>query len=53
MEGKNSFLWPLREHICSYQFSDTISVIDPPVPISQRFFGLRKKDLEDINSSFI
>ena len=30
-----------------------ISVIDPPVPINQQFFGLCKKDFEDINSSFM
>ena len=53
MEGKYSFRWPLREDFCSYQFSDKISVIDHPVPISQLFFGLCKMDFEDINSSFI
>ena len=53
MEGKNSFRWPLREDISSYQFLDIMSVIDSPVPISQRFFGMCKKDFEDINSSFI
>ena len=52
MDGKNSFCWPPREDICSHQFLDIISVIDPPVPISQGFFGLCKKDFEDINSSF-
>ena len=53
MDGKNSFHWPLREDICSDQFLDIVSVIDPPVPISQRFFGLCKKDFEDIKSSFM
>ena len=52
-DGKNSFHWPPREDICPYQFLDIISVIDPPVPINQQFFGLCKKDFEDINSSFM
>ena len=42
-----------REDICSSQFLDAISVINPPVTISQQVFGLCKKDFEDINSSFI
>ena len=40
-----------REDICSYQFLD-ISVTDLPVPISQKVFGLCKKNFEYINSSF-
>ena len=40
-----------REYICSYQFLD-ISVTDLPVPMSQKVFGLCKKNFEDINSSF-
>ena len=42
--GKNNFKWPVRDDILHYDNEDILCSIEPPFPISRRFYGLSNND---------
>ena len=45
--GKNCFKWPAKDDIFTYGLED-IAVIDPPIPVNQRHFGVNKNQFTDL-----
>ena len=50
--GKNSFRWPQVDDISLYSPEDILCKINPPTPVSSRFFGLRDNDFKNSNALF-
>ena len=48
--GENKFVWPEKDDISWYENDDVVCTVEPPAPVSQRAFGLSKKDVEKIKA---
>ena len=48
--GVNKFIWPDVDDVHLYDLNSVICSIEPPTPISQRAFGVRKNDLDKIKT---
>ena len=46
---KNSFKWPVKDDILYYDTPQILALIQPPAPISNRFFRIKKQELEELS----
>ena len=45
---KNSFKWPVKEDTLYYDTPQILASIQTPAPISNRFFGIKKEEFEEL-----
>jgi len=48
--GDNKFVWPERADISWYDVDDVACLIEAPIPVSQRAFGLQENEYLKVNS---
>jgi hypothetical protein len=48
--GRNSFVWGTTRDTLKTNNRDIVRVVDPPIPVSSRLFGLPKDVLKDIET---
>ena len=46
---KNSFIWSVKDDILYYDTPQILASIQPPAPISNRFFGIKKEEFEELS----
>ena len=45
---KNSFKWPVKDDILYYDTPQILASIQPPAQISNRFFRIKKQELDEL-----
>ena len=46
---KNSFKWPVKGDILYYATPQILTLIQPPAPISNCFFKIKKQEFEELS----
>ena len=46
---KNRFKWTIKDDILYYDTPQLLALIQPPAPISNRFFRIKKQELEELS----
>ena len=46
---KNRFKWTIKDDILYYDTPQLLALIQPPAPISSRFFRIKKQELEELS----
>ena len=46
---KKSFKWPVKDDVLYYDTPQILTLIQPPAPIINRFFGIKKQEFEELS----